>query len=82
VDIEHDSMIAGDRQLVTVNLGTANGIAPGNLFTVYKVMYPSVPTPRNVIGELVVVSVRERTATARVLYSRDAIMSGDRAELR
>ena len=82
VDIEHDSMIAGERQLVTVNLGTANGIAPGNLFTVYKVMYPSVPTPRNVIGELVVVAVRERTATARVLYSRDAIMNGDRAELR
>jgi hypothetical protein len=82
VDIEHDSMIAGDRQLVVVNLGTANGIAPGNLMTVYKVMYPSVPTPRNVIGELVVVSVRERTSTARVLYSRDAIMSGDRAELR
>jgi hypothetical protein len=45
-------------------------------------MYPSVPTPRNVIGELVVVAVRERTATARVLYSRDAIMAGDRIELR
>ena len=45
-------------------------------------MYPSVPTPRNVIGELVVVTVRERTSTARVLYSRDAIMNGDKAELR
>ena len=55
-----------------MNLGTANGIAPGNLFVVYKIMYPSVPTPRNVIGELVVVAVRERTSTARVLYSRDA----------
>jgi hypothetical protein len=82
VDIDGDAMIAGDRQLVALNLGTANGIAPGNLLTVYKVMYPSVPTPRNVIGELVVVSVRERTAWARVLSSRDAIMNGDRAELR
>ena len=82
VDIAEDAMIAGERQLVTLNIGTANGVAPGNIFTVYKVMYPSVPTPRNVIGELVVVTVRERTATARVLYSRDAIMNGDKVELR
>jgi hypothetical protein len=82
VDIAEDGMIAGERQLLTINVGTAQGVAPGNMFTVYKIMYPSVPTPRNVIGELVVVAVRERTATARVLYSRDAIMNGDRIELR
>jgi LysM domain-containing protein len=82
VDIAEDGMIAGERQLVTLNIGSSNGVAPGNLFSVYKIMYPSVPTPRNVIGELVVVAVRERTATARVLYSRDAIMNGDKAELR
>jgi hypothetical protein len=82
VDIAEDAMIAGERQLLTLNIGTANGVAPGNLFSVYKIMYPSVPTPRNVIGELVVVAVRERTSTARVLYSRDAIMNGDKAELR
>src|SRR5687768_13830351 len=82
VDIAEDAMIAGDRQLVTLNVGSANGIVPGSLFSVYKIMYPSVPTPRNVIGELVVVAVRERTSTARVLYSRDAIMNGDKAELR
>jgi hypothetical protein len=82
VDIENDSMIAGDRQLLSINLGTANGVAPGNLLTIYKVMYPSVPTPRNVLGEVVVVSARERTSTARVLSSNDAIMPGDRAELR
>jgi LysM domain len=82
VDIAEDAMIAGERQLVTLNIGTANGVAPGNVFTVYKIMYPSVPTPRNVVGELVVVTVRERTATARVLYSRDAIMNCDKVELR
>jgi len=82
VDIGEDSMIAGERQLVTINLGTANGIAPGNILTVFKIMYPSVPTSRNVIGELAVVSVRERTATAIVTYSADHIMNGDRVELR
>lgn len=82
VDIGEDSMIAGQGQLVTINLGTANGIAPGNRLTVFKIMYPSVPTSRNVVGELAVVAVRDRTATAVVTYSGDAIMSGDRVELR
>jgi len=82
VDIGEDSMIAGQGQLVTINLGTANGIAPGNRLTVFKIMYPSVPTSRNVVGELAVVSVRDRTATAVVTYSGDAIMNGDRVELR
>ncbi|HVR69759.1 MAG TPA: LysM peptidoglycan-binding domain-containing protein [Vicinamibacteria bacterium] len=82
VDIAEDSMIAGQEQLVSINLGSANGVAPGNIFSVYRIMYPTVPTARNVLGEIVVVAVRERTATARVSYSRDAIMAGDRVELR
>jgi hypothetical protein len=82
VDIADDTMIAGQGQLVSINLGTANGIAPGNIMTVFKIMYPSVPTSRNVVGELAVVSVRERTATAVVTYSNDHIMNGDRIELR
>jgi LysM domain len=82
VDIGDDSMVAGQGQIVSINLGTANGVAPGNMLTVFKIMYPSVPTSRNVLGELAVVSVRERTATAVVTYSGDAIMNGDRVELR
>jgi hypothetical protein len=81
VDMENDATIAADRQLVTLNLGTANGITPGSIFVFYKVMYPSVPTPRIVLGEAVVVSVRERTATARVFNANDAVMLGDKAEL-
>jgi hypothetical protein len=82
VAIAEDSMIAGQEQLLSINLVTANGVAPGNIFSVYRVMYPGVSWPRIVLGELVVVAVRERTATARVSYSRDSIMPGDRVELR
>jgi hypothetical protein len=57
-------------------------VAPGNVFSVYRSVYPTVPTPRAVIGEVTVVSVRERTATAKVTYSRDTIIVGDVAELR
>jgi len=81
VDMQDDASIAGDRQIVTLNLGTANGIAPGSLFVLYKVMYPSVPTPRIVLGEAVAVAVRDRTTTVRILNSNDAIMNGDKAEL-
>jgi hypothetical protein len=81
VDIGEDAMIAGMGQVVSIDLGTADGLAPGTILTVYKVMYPSVPTSRNVLGELAVVSVRENTATARIIYSSDHIMNGDRVEV-
>jgi len=81
VDMQDDAMIAADRQLVTLNLGTANGITPGSVFLIYKVMYPSVPTPRLVLGEVVVVTVRDRTSTARIFNANDAMMLGDKAEL-
>jgi hypothetical protein len=82
VDMGGDAMIAGQGHLISINLGTANGIAPGSILTVFKVMYPSVPTARNVLGEVAVVSVRDRTATATIIYSNDAFMNGDKVELR
>jgi hypothetical protein len=82
VDIDRDAMIAGQGQLLFVNLGARNGISPGNVLLIYRIMYPSVPTPRVVLGEAVVVSVREKTSLAKVTYSADAIMNGDRVELR
>ncbi|MET0555029.1 MAG: LysM peptidoglycan-binding domain-containing protein [Vicinamibacteria bacterium] len=81
IDVAEDSMIAGSGQLVSVNLGTADGIAPGTILTVYKIMYPSVPTSRVVLGEAAVVLVREKTATARLLTTTDHIMAGDRVEV-
>jgi outer membrane protein OmpA-like peptidoglycan-associated protein len=82
VDIDHDSFIAGAEQLVFINLGREDGIAPGNEFTIYKVMYPQIPTSRNVLGALGVVSVQEHTSTAKITYSNDHMMQGDRVEMR
>ena len=45
-------------------------------------MYPSVPTPRNVVGEATIVAVRDRTSTAKITYSRKEIMRGDQVQLR
>lgn len=82
VDIQAAGDIAGTGHLVAIDLGSAAGIVPGNTFVVYRIEYPSVPTSRNVIGELAVVSVREGTAIAKVTYSNDTIMYGDDIEMR
>src|SRR5262245_34590488 len=82
VDIALDATIAGEGQLLTIDAGSESGVAPGNVFAVYRIDYPSLPTPRNVVGEVTVVAVRAKTATAKVTYSSDAIMVGDLVELR
>lgn len=82
VDINFDAMIAATGQLVTIDAGAESGVAPGNVFVIYRIVYPSVPTPRNVIGEAAVVVVRDKTAVAKITFSSDAVMVGDLAELR
>ena len=82
VDLQDDATIAGQGQFVTIDAGTEDGIAPGNVFSVFRIVYPSVPTPRDAVGEATVVSVRERTATAKITYSHKEVMVGDEAELR
>jgi hypothetical protein len=82
VDIGEDVATAAEGQFVTIDAGTESGVAPGNVFVVYRIVYRGVPTPRSVLGELAVVAVRDRTATAKVTYSNDAIVIGDEVELR
>jgi len=82
VDQAADAMISGAGGIVTIDLGSEAGLAPGNIMVIYRTMYPSVPTPRNVIGELAVLATRERTSVAKVIYSRDAVMNGDEVELK
>jgi hypothetical protein len=59
-----------------------DGIVFGNVFSVFRIIYFSVPTPRDAVGEAIVVSVRERTATAKITYFCKEVMVGDEAELR
>jgi LysM domain-containing protein len=82
VDLQDDVSIAGAGTFLTIDAGTADGVSPGTVFSVYRITYPGVPTPRNVIGEATVVSVREKTATAKITYSRREIMLGDQVQVR
>ena len=82
VDISGDASIAGVGHIVSLDLGSRDGVAPGNPLVVYRVTYPSVPTSRNVVGEATIVAVRDTTSTAKITNSNDAIMPGDEVELR
>jgi hypothetical protein len=82
VDSQGPSIMTAAGNLVLVDLGSQDGLAPGNLLTVFRIVYPDVPTSRNVVGELAVLTVSEKTSLAQVTYSRDAIFVGDQIELR
>jgi len=82
VDLQDDASVGGEGQFVIINAGSSDGVTPGNVFSVYRIMYPSVPTPRNVVGEATVVAAQDTTATAKITYSREEIMVGDQVELR
>ncbi len=82
VDLQDDASVAATGHFLTIDAGSEDGVAPGAVFSVYRVVYPGVPTPRNVLGEATVVSVRERTATAKLTYTMSEVMVGDQVELR
>jgi hypothetical protein len=66
--------IAADH-VVFIDRGADQGIAPGDVFTVYRRNRDGLPPV--VLGELAVLSVHQRSAVARVLESRYAIYVGD-----
>jgi hypothetical protein len=82
VDLQDDATMAGQGQFVIIDAGSADGVSPGSVFSVYRIMYPSVPTPRSVVGEVTVVKTRNATSTAKITYSSQEIMVGDQVELR
>lgn len=82
VDIGDGAMIGGTGTLLTIDAGSEAGISPGNVLVVYRTAYPSVPTARNVIAEIAVVAARDKSAVAKVIYSKDSVMNGDAVELR
>lgn len=82
VDLQDDATMAGAGSFVIIDAGSNDGVQPGTVFSIYRVMYPSVPTPRNVIGEVTVVATLDSTATAKITYSREEIMVGDQVEMR
>jgi hypothetical protein len=67
--------------LVQVDLGTADQLQPGDFLTVYR-SSPLKNQPRQVVGELGVLTTEAHTATAIVVSSRQEMNVGDHVEMR
>jgi hypothetical protein len=66
--------IVGAGGVVYLNVGEAAGVKPGDLFIVYR--------GSAAIAELAVTKVEEKSSSALVTYSTDAVVLGDRVERR
>lgn len=82
VDLDQELGMAGAGHLVSIDMGSDTGLAPGNRLLAYRHVYEDDPTTRRVLGELAVLTVRESTSIAKVMYSADAIYAGDQVEIR
>lgn len=77
------------QNLVYLDVGAGQGIAPGDVFAIYRPELPRVnpaagelvPIPPARLGEAVVVRVTDTTATAVISASAKEIRAGDRAVL-
>ena len=68
----------GADHVVFISLGADQGVAPGDVYTVYRRNRGGLPPV--VLGELAVLSVHSRSAVARILESRYTMYVGDYLE--
>lgn len=67
--------------LVQIDLGSENQLQPGDFLTVYRPS-PRADQPRQVLGEIGVLTTESRTATAVILAARREMLVGDSVEMR
>jgi hypothetical protein len=73
-----DIFSMGEDNVVFVSLGADSGVAPGDIYTIYRRNRTGLPPV--VIGELALMSVHPRASVARILESRYTIYAGDHLE--
>lgn len=69
----------GEDHVVFIDRGSNQDVAPGDIFTIYRLNDPGLPAV--VLGELGILSVQAETSTARILESRYSVHLGDRLDL-
>jgi len=64
---------------VMIDLGRDDQVQPGDFFTVWRES-PVAGQPRQVLGELGILTTEAHTSTAKVMDMRRAMVPGDRIE--
>lgn len=81
VDSQDWDLGLAEGNLVQINLGRDDRIQPGDFLTVYR-ENPAPGHPRQVLGEIGILTTESRTATARIVSMRRIMYIGDLVELR
>ncbi len=76
-----DDLDVGEHTMVMVDLGSADGLYPGQFATVFR-DNPVKGMPRLVMGEVGIMTVEEHHATAKITRGWAPIRVGDRVEMR
>ena len=81
VDIDDDSSTSATGVVVGVDVGSGSGLSVGQIITVFRQGDKSDPITKRPLGAGVVVAVRENFSMARLVYSREEMIVGDRVIL-
>jgi hypothetical protein len=75
------SRALGVGDLVQINIGRDDQLQPGDFLTVFRDS-PVAGQPRQVLGELGILTTENRTATAKIVAMRRSMVIGDQVERR
>ncbi len=81
VDIDDDSSVSATGVTIGVDLGLNTGASIGRVITVYRQNDLSDSLTKRAMGAGVVLAVRGNLAVARLVYSREEMVPGDRVLL-
>ena len=81
VDIDDDSTTSATGVVVGVDVGSGSGLSVGQIITVFRQGDKRDPITKRPLGAGVVVAVRENFSVARLVYSREEMIVGDRVIL-
>ncbi len=77
-----DAVIIAKGDIAYVDLGSQDGVAPGDFFTIFTRDSDDPTLPRFVSGEVMIVKVYENTSVVVITRSNTAIFLGDMIELK
>jgi len=78
VDIDDDGITSATGISMGVDVGSGAGLAVGKVITVFRQGDKRDPITKRPLGAAVVVAVRENFSVARMIYTREEVIVGDR----
>ena len=81
IDSQDWDLALGEGNLVQVNLGRDDQLQPGDFLVVYRDS-PISGQPRQILGEIGILTTESRTATGKIVAMRRTMLIGDYVERR